>query len=115
MKAWTERSLEMALRKALPHATLSVGAVSNKDAAQVEWAEDGTNAKIRVDAHEVAIRSGIIHELLHVVLFSEIDRFDAHLGEELVLALEKYLDRRIAVSRRRSLWWRKALNKKLKK
>ena len=113
---WTPDSLERALREALTKRTsLKVGPLPGSDAAAVEWSDQRSNAHVRVDNDEVGVRGGVIHELLHVVLDDTLEQFDDLLAEEMVLALEKYLDRRIAKSRRRLVWWRRALAGKLKR
>jgi hypothetical protein len=83
--------------------------------ADVEWVEPAGRARVRVDHHEVGLRTGTIHELLHVVLSEALGAFDDGLGEEIILAFESRLDQRISVSKRRAAWWRKAINEKLPK
>jgi len=112
---WTKDSLEQALRKCLlTRASLKVLQLPGKVAADVEWAGNG-KAKVRVDDHETSVRAGVIHELLHVVLDDTLEPFDDYLAEDIVLALERTIDRRVALSPRRLAWWRKAINGKLPK
>lgn len=112
MKPWTTDSLERACRRVLlERASVAVGPVSRDLAADIEWTEGG-RAKIRVDGHELGLRPATIHELLHLVLDKAMESFDEPLAEEIVLAFEKRLDARIALSRRRSAWWGKTLRRK---
>lgn len=113
---WTLDSLERALRTALVSRTsLRQKELPVSRSAEVEWTEPRGRVRVGVDHHEVTIRAGTLHELLHVVLDKELEPFDEALSEAVVLAFEEAIDRRISLSTRRKAWWRKAINGKLPK
>jgi hypothetical protein len=113
---WTLDSLERALRKALvERASLRVKELPLSHSADVQWVEPDGRARIRVDSHEVGLRTGVIHELLHPVLDGTLDPFDNELAEEIICAFEARLNTRISLSKRRVEWWRKSINGKLPK
>jgi len=115
-RRWTFDSIEAACRRALiDRATLRVTRLPMTHSAECSWAEPAGRANIRVDAHEVGVRTGTIHELLHVVLSEALSGFDDYLSEEIICALEVRLNMRISLSKRRVEWWRRAINKKLPK
>ena len=103
---WTAERLERALRLALPRSSLKVRPMPGETAADVEWSDARSKARVRLDDHEVAVRAGVLHELMHVVLEDALSGFDSELAEQIILALEKHMDARVARSRRRRLWWR---------
>jgi len=109
MARWDPDSLERALRKALrERASLKVLALPPPLAADVTWTDAG-KAHLRIDDHDVGLRPGVLHELMHVVLEEELRAFADPLAEEFVLALERLMDQRISSSRRRLAWWRKEI------
>lgn len=113
---WTLDSLERALRKALSdRASLRVKKLPLSRSADVEWVEPHGRARVQVDDHEVTVRSGAIHELLHVVLHGDLAAFGDDTSEEIICSLESAIDRRISLSNGRRAWWRKAIKGKLPK
>ena len=106
--AWTLESLERALRKELlsGRTSIKIAPLENR-VAEVTL---GDRPKIRVDEHQVGVRTAVIHELLHIVLDEEMGR--VRLSEEIIIeALEEALELRIARSRRRVAWWRRHLRR----
>lgn len=111
---WTLDSLERACRKVLmERSSLRLKALPISRSADCEWVEPDGHAKMRVDPHEVGLRTGTVHELLHVALNETLAAFDEHLAEEVVCAFEARLNARISNSKRRVAWWRRAINGKL--
>ena len=107
---WSLESLERACRKALPSATLRLANLPNEFCADVVL---GDRPKIRVDSHQIGVRTAVIHELLHVVLDEDLIRFEP-VEEVLIEALEAAVNKRISGSRRRVAWWRNAIDRKLR-
>jgi hypothetical protein len=113
---WTLDSLERACRKALMDRTsVRLKAMPMSRSADVSWVEPDGRARVRVDHHEVGLRTGTLHELLHVVLNGALDGFDEDMAEEAVCAIEARMNTRISMSKRRVAWWRKAITGKLPK
>ena len=113
---WTLDSLERSLRIALMERTrLRIKELPVSRSAEVEWVEPHGRARVNVDSHEVTIRAGTLHELLHVVLGQDLEKFDETLTEAIILAFEQEIDQRISRSPRRKSWWRKAIASKLPK
>ena len=109
VKRWNLESLEFALRKALlERARVRVGELSPDRSADAVYVRGGA-ARIRVDDHKVGVLPGVLHELLHVVLDEEFERFETEIEEILVEALELALSTKVAQSARRVAWWRKAI------
>ena len=108
---WTSERLERALRKALiDRASLKVRELPILTSADVSWTSE-TKAKMRVDNHEVALRAGVLHELIHFVLDDQLRAFDEQLQEPVVEALEAAMDMRIAMSKSRRHWWRREIER----
>lgn len=106
MRPWTPDSLERALRKALLSRTsLKVRRIANAS-ADVHWSESGGKAQVRVDNHDVGLRPGVLHELMHVVLDESLSPFGDELQESAIEAWERLLDVRISKSKARLAWWR---------
>ena len=115
-KSWTLDSLETACRKALlARSSLAVTAIGGANGAFVEWGGRGGHIKATLDNHDHGLRPATIHELLHVILEEELQSFNKDLAEEVVLAFERVLNKRICASRRRLTWWRKTVDAKLPK
>jgi hypothetical protein len=86
---WTLESLERACRKVLlERSSLRLKALPMSRSADCEWVEPDGHAKMRVDPHEVGLRTGAVHELLHVVLNDTLSVFDESLAEQVVCAFE---------------------------
>jgi hypothetical protein len=108
---WTADSLERALRSALlSRATVKVGRLPLAKSADVEWSESGGKARVRIDNHDVGLRPGVLHELLHVVLDESLRQFSDELQEPAIEAWERLMDIRISKSKRRLAWWRKTID-----
>ena len=111
--AWSLDRLERALRKALlSDSRIRLGELRSPFLAQVTYGSEAP--RISVDQHKIGVRTAVLHELIHVVLDQELSRYDRDLEECIVEALETLMDNRIADSRRRSLWWRQAIERRLK-
>lgn len=115
-RRWTLASLERACRKVFSDRTkLKLVKLPSPLTAHVEWVSNG-RASVQVDPHEVTIRMGVLHELLHVVLQDHDDpfpRLDPELSEACIEGLESLMERFISESPGRKSWWRKAIDKKL--
>lgn len=115
-RPWTLDALERACRRVLiERSSLKLKALPLSRSADCEWVEPGGHARMRVDPHEVGLRTGVVHELLHVALNETLERFDEDMAEEIICAFELRLNKRIALSKRRVAWWRAAINGKLPK
>lgn len=113
---WTLDAIERACRKVLTErSSLKLKALPLSRSADCEWVEPGGHAKMRVDPHEVGLRTGTIHELIHVALNESLAGFDDDMAEEIICAFEVRLNTRISLSKRRVAWWRKAISGKLRK
>lgn len=85
------------------------------------WVGDG-NVSIVIDNFSVSQISGIIHELLHVVLETELAPFEEYgprmkrePAELSIDAWELALVNEILASPKRRAWWRRAIKSKLPK
>ena len=113
---WTLDALERACRKVLlERSSLKLKALPLSRSADCEWVEPDGHARMRVDPHEVGLRTGVVHELLHVALNETLIAFDEDMAEEIICAFEARLNKRISTSKRRVAWWRTAVSSKLKK
>jgi hypothetical protein len=99
----------------MERSSLRLKALPISRSADCEWVEPDGHAKMRVDPHKVGLRTGTIHELMHVALNDTLADFDEDLSEEIICAFETRMNTRISESKRRIAWWRKAISGKLRK
>lgn len=121
-KPWTLASIERACRKVFVERTrLKLRGVPGCASAMASWVGDGT-VTLTIDNFQVSQISGVIHELLHVVLEEEMEPFEEYgakmkrePAELSIDAWETALVNEILASPRRKAWWRRAIRGKLPK
>lgn len=115
MKPWTREVLLRKLKALLLQKDTQVHFVSLSDTiAQIEWTPGKKPAalRIKVDVDKDGAIRCVIHELLHVLLQSELAWLDRSMEEIVVLALETDLYEYVTKSSRRLAGWRNAITKR---
>lgn len=74
----------------------------------------GEHVYISVDMHRDSVVSSVIHEFLHILLDPDLAKFSKDLGEEVISVFERSLFDRIRKSPKQMLWWRKAIERRLR-
>lgn len=112
---WTRASVKRAIRALIQRDDV---VIEQKEyvhgVATSNWYKKGEHIHIRCDIHKDGFITSVIHELLHIVLEDEMQRFTYTVEEWMIAGIERELFSHINKSPSQLRWWRKHIEARIK-